>query len=418
MGKDLKGKELGKGLVQRKDGRYYFRQTYKGTEIVLYGYNYQDLKKKAAKAKVEIDNKLELETRYTVAEWFEEWFTIFKTPTIRPQSVAPMKRKVASTYMPYIGKIKLSELKSMDIQKATNALLEEGKYANGSISEALNRLRECFASAVNNRYMLTNPAFDLIVPMAEKDEKMARFLSAEEIPAVLDAVKDSWWYELVYVMIFTGLRVGEIGGLKTADIHWSENGKNGYIEVNQSLRTDYENGVKTESFGKLKTFNSHRHVPFLRDVETKLKNAIRKRDDLKKTLGDRYRGRGEFADLIFVTSMGSPCTRYVAEHTLKRLVTQMNDAEAKLAVRENREPHYTENIYPHALRHTFASLCYRAKLDPKVTQSLLGHANYSTTIDIYTHLSNKDTELDLSKFNEMNLSDSTNVNTDLGEIQI
>ena len=418
MGKDLKGKELGKCIGQRKDGRYVYRQTYKGSHILLYGYNYQELKRQAADVRAEIDANEEIQFRYTVDEWFEAWFTTFKVPTIRQQSVAPMKRKVTSTYMPYIGKIKLLDLKSIDIQKATNALLEEGKYANGSIAEALNRLRECFASAVNNRYMSVNPAFELIVPMAEKDEKIARFLSAEEIPVVLDAARDSWWYELVYVMIFTGLRVGEIGGLKTSDIHWSQNGKNGYIEVNQSLRTDYENGVKTEKFGKLKTFNSHRRVPFLRDVETKLKNAIRKRDDLKKTLGDRYRGRGEFADLIFVTSMGSPCTRYVAEHTLKRLVTQMNDAEAKLAVRENREPHYTENIYPHALRHTFASLCYRARLDPKVTQSLLGHANYSTTIDIYTHLSNKDTELDLSKFNEMNLSDSTDENTDLGGIQI
>jgi len=405
MGKDLKGRELGKGICQRKDGRYYARVTYKTVKIELYGNNYQALAKEVRTEKERIDAGIICLEQYTVSEWFDEWFETYKMPRIKPQSATPMKGKVYSTFMPIIGNMKLNELRSIDLQRACNELLKEGKYANKSISEALGRLRECFASAVNNRYMAVNPAFDLVVPFPEQRIKDSRWLKPEEIQIFLSSAKDNWWYEMLYVMIHTGLRIGEVGGLKKEDIHWSENGKNGYIEVNQALVAQYENGVKTLRFGDLKTYNSHRRIPFLKDVESQLQVQINKVEKLKQSLGGRYRAKGEFVDLVFVTSMGSPCTRYNAEHTINSLVKQINLSEAYAANKVGREPVYMEDLYPHALRHTFASLCYRAKIDPKVTQALMGHANYSTTINIYTHLSEQDMQYDLNKFNAMNFSE-------------
>ena len=63
-------------------------------------------------------------------------------------------------------------------------------------------------------------------------------------------------------------------------------------------------------------------------------------------------------------------------------------------------------VYPHALRHTFATLCYYAGMDAKVTQALMGHANYSTTINIYTHLADEEAQIDVSKLNALVLADS------------
>lgn len=410
MGKDLKGKDLGKGLCQRKDGRYYARLTYQGVKIEKYGSNYQELRRLINEEKAAIDKGEENLKIYTVREWFEDWFTIYKVPTIKPQSVDPMKRKVTNTFLPLIGDIELCDLKPIDIQKAVNALLEEERIAKSSIAEGLNRLRDCFASAVNNGYMRVNPAFDIIVPFSEQRIKDDRWLSSEEISVFLGAAKGSWWYEMLYVMIHTGLRIGEVGGLKASDIHWSEGGKNGYIEVNQSLIAQYEDGIKTLRLGDLKTQNSHRKIPFLKDVEECLKRQLKKRDDLKKSLGKRYRATGEFSDCLFVSTMGSVCTRYNGEHTINSLVKQINLEESVRAAREGREPKLMSHLYPHALRHTFASLCYKAKLDPKATQSLMGHANYSTTIDIYTHFGEEDMAFDLEKFNKLELNEKESSN--------
>lgn len=88
--------------------------------------------------------------------------------------------------------------------------------------------------------------------------------------------------------------------------------------------------------------------------------------------------------------MGSPCTRYVAEHAINRLVKQINVDELFAAQREKREAVLMQAVYPHALRHTFATLCYYAGMDAKATQALMGHANYSTTINIYTHLADEE----------------------------
>lgn len=410
MGKDLNGNKLGKGISQRKDGRYYARIVYMGEKIERYNSNLKELKKMIAEDKAAIDNNINKEKYYTVSEWFDQWFTLYKVPIIREQSILPMKRKVKNTFLRYIGDMQISEIRSMDIQRAVNSLLEEKKYAKGSIAEALNRLRECFASAVNNKIMDINPAFDIIVPFSEERKIDRRWLSAEEIAKLLGAANNSWWYEMIYVMIYTGLRVGEVGGLKVKDIHWSENGKNGYIEVNQALTTQYEKGVKTLKLGDLKTLNSHRRIPFLKDVEGCLKTQCDKVAMLKKSLGSRYRGTGEFEDCVFVTNMGSPCTRYNAQRTINTLVDNINVVESLMAAQEGREPVLMEHIYPHALRHTFASLCYKAKLDPKVTQNLMGHANYSTTIDTYTHFSESDMVYDLTKFNDLDIAETSTIN--------
>lgn len=65
----------------------------------------------------------------------------------------------------------------------------------------------------------------------------------------------------------------------------------------------------------------------------------------------------------------------------------INEQEASQSVKEQREPHYFDDMYPHAIRHTFCSRCFEAGMQPKVVQSIMGHQHYSTIIDIYTHVS-------------------------------
>ena len=94
MPKDLKGRQLPKGIYQRKDGRYEARAVIAGIKIQLYNMNLKQLKTDFEQAKQEakegIDRKL---SNITLNEWFDEWFTQYKIPQIKETSINPMKTR-------------------------------------------------------------------------------------------------------------------------------------------------------------------------------------------------------------------------------------------------------------------------------------------------------------------------------------
>ena len=392
MPKDLKGRELPKGIYQRKDGRYEARALINGIKIQLYNFNLKELKVEFEKRKQEarqgVDKKL---SNITLNEWFEEWFTRYKIPKIKETSITPMKTKYRANFGRLIGNMKVSEIRNMDIQDVINTMQREGK-ATSSMRDALGRVRECLESAKNNRIISENPCFDITVPW-ENVSKERRFLSQEEQNRFLLQVEDNWYKEMFYIMFLTGMRIGEVGGLKWEDVDF----KNKCININRSLSCNYDSGVKTVKLTTPKTHNSYRKIPFMGEAEEMFLSQKKKQDIIKKELGKRYRSDGEFADLVFVTSMGSPVFRHHAEKEVKKVVKAINEQEAFDSVREKREPHYFEDLYPHAIRHTFCSRCFQLNMNPKVVQKLMGHQHYSTTIDIYTHVMQDDINSEVCK---------------------
>ena len=392
MPKDLKGRELPKGIYQRKDGRYEARALINGIRIQLYNFNLKELKvefeKRKEEAKQGVDKKL---SNITLDEWFEEWFTRYKVPKIKETSITPMKTKYRANFGRLIGNMKVAEIRNMDIQDVINTMQREGR-ATSSMRDALGRVRECLESAKNNRIISENPCFDITVPW-ENVTKERRFLSQEEQNRFLQQVQSNWYKEMFYIMFLTGMRIGEVGGLKWEDVDF----KNKCININRSLSCQYESGVKTVRLTAPKTHNSYRKIPFMGEAEEMFLSQKKKQDKIKKELGKRYRSDGEFSDLVFVTSMGSPVFRHHAEKEVKKVVKAINEQEAFDSVREQREPHYFEDLYPHAIRHTFCSRCFQLNMNPKVVQKLMGHQHYSTTIDIYTHVMQDDIDSEVCK---------------------
>lgn len=392
MSKDLKGRELPKGIYQRKDGRYEARAQINGIKIQLYNFNLKELKtefeKRKEEAKQGVDKKL---SNITLDEWFEEWFIRYKIPKIKETSITPMKTKYRVNFGRLIGNMKVVEIRNMDIQDVINTMQREGR-ATSSMRDALGRVRECLESAKNNRIISENPCFDITVPW-ENVTKERRFLSQEEQNRFLQQVENNWYKEMFYIMFLTGMRIGEVGGLKWEDVDF----KNKCININRSLSCQYEAGVKTVRLTAPKTHNSYRKIPFMGEAEEMFLSQKKKQDKIKKELGKRYRSDGEFLDLVFVTSMGSPVFRYHAEKEVKKVVKAINEQEAFDSVREQREPHYFEDLYPHAIRHTFCSRCFQLNMNPKVVQKLMGHQHYSTTIDIYTHVMQDDIDSEVCK---------------------
>lgn len=171
MGKDLKGKELGTGIRQRKDGRYEARALVKGIEINLYGLNLKELKKDFEQAKEQAKQNVDVRwNNITLNEWFEEWFTKYKAPVIKETSIFPMKSKYYNTFGKILGDKKIVDILNIDIQEAINTMHQQGR-ASSSMREALGRVRECMESAKRNKIIAENPCFEISVPWENKSKE-------------------------------------------------------------------------------------------------------------------------------------------------------------------------------------------------------------------------------------------------------
>ena len=386
-------KKLPKG-IREKNGSYEARATVNGIKISMYG---SDLKKliedfEAAKEQARINSDYRC-NGMTLDEWFEEWFTTVKAHKIKETSVAPMKRGYKRSFGFYIGNMKLKDIRPIDIQRAVNAMEKDGRSGR-TIQDALGRVRECMEFAVANRMIPSNPCIVIEVPWTYKMSKEEIALSQNEQNVFLQAVDDSWYKEMFYFMCLTGVRVGEVGALKWEDIDF----RNEQIYIRHSLSSQYQDGVKKELITSPKTVNSTRVIPFIGEMKEMLTSQKEKQKELRRVLGDRWRGKGEMDGLVFTTGMGSPCNRYIVQKEIKKTLKRMREDEAAAAIAENREPVEIRDFHPHTLRHTFATRCFENKMEPKVVQKLMGHSNISITLNIYTHVLENKMDEEIRKF--------------------
>lgn len=381
MGKSRSGKELGKGISQRKDGRYEARAMVNGVKICIYNMNLAQLKKdfELEKAKVLRDEK-NIRPNLTLGEWFEEWFTQHKSQALKSEvSKKAYHRKVSNTYIAAIGDKKLEAITHMNIQNATNELVS--KFKARTVREALGVLRECLDVALLNSLIKSNPCVNIAIIDQNEAVQERRVLSSREIKMFLNEIQYEYYNEAYQILLLTGMRIGEFSGLQWGDINWQTK----TIRIQRSLSVGYVEGKKIEYLTSPKTSNSYRSIPFFGNVEELLKAWREKQDGYKRKLGNRWRSKPELGDLVFTTTLGSPVTRYALSHNIEKVLKNINEKEIYNASVEGREPHLMEHIYPHALRHTFATRCFEKKLDPVVIQRIMGHTSYATTLK-YTHL--------------------------------
>lgn len=382
MGKDLKGKDIGKGFSQRKDGRYEARATIKGIKIDIYSKNLAQLKKEfeVEKAKV-LRNECNIRpTNITLQEWFDEWFEKYKSPNLKNEvSKNVYKRKINNTYCSIIGCKNLKDISQLNIQTTTNELVQKG-YTERTIKEALGALNECINIAILNHIVSVNPCQSIIIKNANQ-QKEKRVLEQWEQDMFIKEAKNSYYYEAYLILLSTGMRIGEFSGLQWEDVDF----ENKVIHIRRTLTTGYVNGKKIEQLSSPKTACSYREIPFFGETKQLFTSWKEKQNIYKEQLGDRWRADPKHGNLVFTSTMGSPVSRYVIMHDMKKIISNMRLKEKQNALMEGREPRVIKNIYPHALRHTFATRCFEKKLEPLFIQNIMGHVNYATTIS-YTHV--------------------------------
>lgn len=371
-------------LRRRSNGLWEARKQVNGTSVRVSGFDKEQVLAEFDKKVQEAENPILISSDITVNAFRNRWFNTFKVPKIKATSVYPMTRRYERTFGERIGKRKLNSITYFDIQEAINGMMSDGIGVT-TIKDALGSLRECFESAKNNGLIAINPCFDIILP-EKTDSKQRRFLTVDEQKKFLETAETeyAWYYPMLKVMLLTGMRISEVGGLCWSDVDY----ENDIIHIRRALYSQYEYGERHLRFTTTKTINSVRDIPMMADCKKMLKLQKKNQDRIKKELGKRYRSEYEegLSDLVFTSSMGSSATRYNVAPIINKIVQSINLREDYESVQENREPVYMKPVSPHALRRSFCTRCFEAGMNIKVVQKIMGHNNYATTANIYTEV--------------------------------
>lgn len=198
MGKDLNGRELGKGISQRKDRRYMGRAMVNGETIVKYSWNASQLKREMKEEIEKLRNKqiiqiaANIKQEVTLADWFEKWFQNYKLPLLKETGVASYRRKFVNTFGKQLGESYLSEVTQFVIQSTATKMINQG-LSPRTVRETAGVLRQCMETAVINGLINSNPAVGIVVPKDRKGNR--RVLTVEEQRIFLSHVnnKNDWY---------------------------------------------------------------------------------------------------------------------------------------------------------------------------------------------------------------------------------
>lgn len=389
MGKDLNGKELGKGISQRKDKKYQARFINRfGKRDSVYGKTLKEVKNNLAKAKAEDElSRNVISKSITLDEWNEKWMNVYKIPVIRENTRIFYKHIYETKISPYLGKSKLTEITKFQIADILNKLKDKG-YKWETLNKVRILLIDMFDRALEDDFVIKNPARGVRIPI-NKSRKSYRVLSKEEQHDFLEYSSGTFYYNLFLVAINTGLRPGELFALTEEDLDF----KNKKIFVNKTLIYEKFDGDNQKEFhiGDPKTYSSIRTVP-MNDI---CKNALIKQimqheiiiNKIKFTPTKQIRQKN-FSNLLFTTKFGTPLNSELYCEAIDRIVCEMN------IMRDNLEE--IEKFSGHSFRHTFATRCFEAGIPAKTVQEYLGHATLAMTMDLYTSVMEEKKQEDMS----------------------
>ncbi|MBE5961067.1 MAG: hypothetical protein E7256_06715 [Lachnospiraceae bacterium] len=402
---DNKGRVLPPGISYRSDGRYQARYTLNGRRYVIYDTNLQQIKKKLIDAQYQIQNNMHnYNNSMILNDWFKKWLEVYKKKKI--------KEVTYNNYVQYwnwyvanaLGLSMLKDIKRAQIVEFYNGLLySTNPIGTGTLKIINNLIKSALDQAVYNDLLLKNPAENILKEVATPPEKERRALTKKEQEIFFGYVKQDVFFKkylpLFTVIFGTGARIGEITALTWNDIDF----ENEVIRIDKTLH--YLRKVNEDGHHYLittpKTVKSIREIPMLIEV----KEALLKQRQNQNLLGTKSEiVINGYSDFVFTTSRCKPYTPDGVNLEIKRVINSYNEHEKLNAVLHEREPELLELFSPHIIRHTFASRCFEEGLQPKTTQSILGHANLRTTMDVYTHCNQEALKKEMDLLNKLAIS--------------
>ncbi len=384
--KDSKGIVLRKGEVQEKNGRYVYRWTLpNGVRKAIYARSLKELRAKEAKLQVDTHCGIKVgNENLTINQMYERWYEI-KRFHIRDNTICNYDYMFTTYVKPSFGRKRLKQVVKTDIKKFYNTLIDERHLSISAVETIQNVLRQVFQTAVEDNIISKNPCENLFREYKASrnfDTEKRKALTKPEQELFINFLKNSenyrHWYPVFAVMLGTGMRVGEVTGLRWCDVDFDKN----IISVNHTL-INYSKGTgKGNVFivNPPKTKSGIRTIPMLPEV----REAFLQEKQYQEDFGIKCKARvNGYTDFIFVNRFGENHHQGTLNKAIKRIIRDCNEEVlAKNELDENTV--LLPNFSCHILRHSFTTRLCEAEMNVKTIQVVLGHSDIRTTLDIYT----------------------------------
>ena len=361
MGKDLKGKELGEGIYQQSNGTYCARFVDKfGKRKSKRSKKLQEVKQWLVDTRyIDEHSDLEHASNMTVDYWFEYWISI-KEKTVRPNTVRNYKERYHINIKKVIGKKLLTEVKPLHCQLIFTNMADEG-YRTSTIYQTRIALYNMLEFAKENDIIIHNPCKKSVKSDMGKPSEKKEALSVDIQKQFLESAKGQSYENQYRFILQTGLRTGELVGLKWNDIDFEEK----TLKIERSMEYRYTTGAWR--VGEPKSKSGYRTIP-LTDEAIRILKSQKAKNQIIKYIPD------EWAEQVFLCRKGEPVKNSTYDTALFKICDKAN----------------IKRFSMHVLRHTFATRCIEGGMLPKTLQKILGHSNIGITMNLYVHITEEE----------------------------
>ena len=325
-------------MKKRADGRYYRHIALPdGKTKYVYGSSPSEVNQKVRDLFKACENGLILEDNTLTGEWAAKWMKTYKS-SLRGNTIKNYLNAYNNHIAPVLEVIPLKAVRPIHVQKVMNGV---SQYSEDLQRKVLNTMKQIFETAMQNRLISVNPCNGIKITPHASDERI-KVLTPLQQKKLLESVTEPMALVFVALGLYCGLRREESLGLMWSDIHGNK------LTVNRSV-TFLKN--QQDPNHELKSKAAHRTIPIPKPLAKILKQTPHK---------------GLFVIVPpHCGEMTLMSYRRMWEH-----VTKAVDFD----------------VHSHMLRHTYATSLYRAGIDLKTAQYLLGHSDIKMTAEIYTHI--------------------------------
>ena len=392
--RDSKHRVLRRGESIRADGKYQFKYHVNGKPHFVYSWRLEPTDKLPVGKKpclslrelekqigYDLDSQLDpVGKNITVMELVERYL---RTKTGVRDSTRTGYRTVQRTLEkePFGGK-KISQVKVSDAKLFLIKLQSDGK-GYSSIHSIRGVLRPAFQMAVDDDVLHKNPFGFELATVIVNDSVTREAITKEQMRKFLKFIHDDnvycKYYEVVYILFHTGMRISEFCGLTLKDIDL----ENRIINIDHQLLRTLEMQYVIEA---TKTNAGTRKLPMTEDVFRCFQAIIEDREKPRfEKMVDGHTG------FLFTDKDGMPLVAMHWEHRFNHMVKRYND------IFRVQMP----NITPYVCHHTYCSNMAKSGMNPKTLQYLMGHSDIGVTLNTYTHLGLEDAADELKRMEEL-----------------